>query len=763
MGGRRYLWTGMVCAVVSFLPVQVLFGEDGGGEEEMYFAMSLEELMNEEVRIGSLTLMTLRESPVSITTITREQIQLTPARNLADLIEIYVPGAVWLNHNSPRIGIRGIIIDRNYKLLLLINGRNVNNKSQLGATVEIMNWDLNDIERVEVIRGPGSVTYGPGAIAGIINIITKTGETAPGLGAGGAWNAMYRAGGGYVQYGRKTDEYDVFFHGSIWNIDGQEHPEYFALDLTGNGDHGFLGDDYRPGEDVIPFFKNYIDPQVKLHLDLGLGDTWRFYARYSSAGQAFPPENGVTVRTYDDERWPARFIDRRFLLLGVDHVWDVNQNLDIETTLSYDSEHTLFVDYRDGTRGYNEGISQYAGDPGNVKYNTGEHEIFLKSVARLDWSDKLDLAMGGSVSYEWLRPSFFWDTDTINGWVTAGVGNRLTADGRSVQVELGDGFDTLTYSVFGEANIEITPWLDVLVSGRVDKNEWSKWLFSPRVGFVSRINDENILKGSWQRAVRMNTLVELFIEDLNDVKSDPEELTSYELMYSWLPDENFHVNLAAFYNELEALGWDGEKTVTLGDVTIGGLEVELAYQSDNMNAGISHAFTKQLDFESGDPTSRQGISYSDYQVDAGGGILLQGEGDSLANFPEQATKFYCTYRGLPWELVFHTDAAIFWGYPGQEDMLEMYHEAHGGTDATMNQLESRLDAENFAETNILLNCSLGRTFNCRGAETTVSLFAANLLEFKRYQYVSGESRMYPRITSWTQEPRTFGVKVDVRF
>ncbi len=731
--------------------------------KDPYFEMSLKQLMDKKVRIGSLTRTKRSESPVSITTITREQIEVTPARNLADLIEVYAPGTLWLNHNSPRLGLRGVVIDRNYKFLLLMNGRNINNKSQLGATTEIMNWDLNDIERVEVIRGPGSVTYGAGAIAGIVNVITKTGESAPGTRAGVSWDAVYRANGVYVQHGRHTGEYDLFFHGSIWNIDGQQNPDHFVSDLSGNGKHGFLGDDFRPDAAVVPHFKNYLGPQMKLHLDLGLGDTWRFYARYSSAGQAFPPANGVEKRTYDDERWPARFVDHRLVLVGVEHFRDVTENLKIETTLSYDSEHTLFVNHRRADKDYNEGIEKFPGDPGNVKYNSAEHEILLKSVANWAWRDKVDLALGGSFSYQWLRPSLFWDTDVENDWVAANVGNRATADGRSVQAELGDGFETYTYSVFGEGNIELAPWFDLFLSGRVDKNEWSKMMFSPRVGFVSKINDRNILKGTWQRAVRMNTLVELFIEDLNNVKSDPEELTSYELMYSWLAHDNVRVNCAGFYNELDALGWDGEKTVALGNVKFAGLEAELTYQSDELNAGISHALTKQVDFESADRTSRQGISYADYQVDAGGGVRLEGEGNSLANYPEHVTKLYCTYRRLPWNLVFHTDAAVFWGYPGQQDMIEMYEEAHGGTDPTMNEMEDRFEAENFAETNILLNCSLRRTFKTGDIETTFSVYAANLLEFKRYQYVSGESRQYPRITSWTQEPRTFGVQVDVKF
>ena len=111
-----------------------------------------------------------------------EMIKFTPARNIYDLIEVYVPGAIWMIHEEgPHMGIRGIIVNRNYKYLLLLNGRNLNNKGHFGAKSELEAWDLNDIERIEIIRGPGSVTYGPGAVGGVINIITYSTNNQTGV------------------------------------------------------------------------------------------------------------------------------------------------------------------------------------------------------------------------------------------------------------------------------------------------------------------------------------------------------------------------------------------------------------------------------------------------------------------------------------------------------------------------------------------------------------------------------------------------------
>ena len=135
--------------------------------------------------VGSVTQIDADKTPVSITTISRSQIEIAPVRNLMDLLEMFVPGFIWETHyDSNHMGMRGIIVDRDYKTLLLVNGRVLNQKAMNGISTEMENWDLNDIEKIEVIRGPGSVTYGAGAVAGVISITTKNSNTSTGTQAG---------------------------------------------------------------------------------------------------------------------------------------------------------------------------------------------------------------------------------------------------------------------------------------------------------------------------------------------------------------------------------------------------------------------------------------------------------------------------------------------------------------------------------------------------------------------------------------------------
>ena len=130
------------------------------------FGLDLEDLLKIEVYSPSAyTKISSVLNPASITVISSEDIRLTPARNINDLIEIYVPGAFYTTHNEgSHMGIRGIMSDRNVKFLLLVNGRNLNQKGHSGIRSELDHWDMSVIKHIEVIRGPGSVISCHGSI-----------------------------------------------------------------------------------------------------------------------------------------------------------------------------------------------------------------------------------------------------------------------------------------------------------------------------------------------------------------------------------------------------------------------------------------------------------------------------------------------------------------------------------------------------------------------------------------------------------------------
>ncbi len=100
--------------------------------------MSLSELMDIEIDVpATITEKNPLKTPAGVTAITADDIARTPARNILNLLEIYVPGAIYMNHSvGPLLGIRGVLVDRPYKFLVNVNGINI--KSHYGARLKLL-------------------------------------------------------------------------------------------------------------------------------------------------------------------------------------------------------------------------------------------------------------------------------------------------------------------------------------------------------------------------------------------------------------------------------------------------------------------------------------------------------------------------------------------------------------------------------------------------------------------------------------------------
>lgn len=140
----------------------------------------LDYLLDMKVTSGSFLDLNLENSPVSMTIITRENIELSGARHMSELLEIFVPGFQYMFNkwNGTQWGMRGVTNDRNTKTIYLVNGHKMNTQARDGFQGETVLGLLGDIERVEVLRGPAGLVYGSGAIAGVVNVITANDTSA---------------------------------------------------------------------------------------------------------------------------------------------------------------------------------------------------------------------------------------------------------------------------------------------------------------------------------------------------------------------------------------------------------------------------------------------------------------------------------------------------------------------------------------------------------------------------------------------------------
>jgi iron complex outermembrane recepter protein len=152
------------------------------------YQISLESLMNMEVTSVSKREQKMSQTAAAIFVINQDDIQRSGALNIPDLLRI-VPGldVAQINANTWAISSRGFNYQFSNKLLVLIDGRTVFTPSQDGVNWDTQDVPLEDIERIEVIRGPGATVWGANAVNGVINVITKSAmDTQGGLLTGGS-------------------------------------------------------------------------------------------------------------------------------------------------------------------------------------------------------------------------------------------------------------------------------------------------------------------------------------------------------------------------------------------------------------------------------------------------------------------------------------------------------------------------------------------------------------------------------------------------
>src|SRR5882672_8896911 len=163
---------------------------------------SLEDLMNIEVTTVSKKEQKLAQAPAAVYVITHEEIRRSGMTSLPDLLRM-VPGMqVGQIQGGPwAVSARGFNDQYSNKLLVLVDGRSVYSPIHAGVTWESQDTLLEDIDRIEVIRGPGATLWGANAVNGVINIITKAAKDTQGAlataGAGDQGQALgaFRYGG----------------------------------------------------------------------------------------------------------------------------------------------------------------------------------------------------------------------------------------------------------------------------------------------------------------------------------------------------------------------------------------------------------------------------------------------------------------------------------------------------------------------------------------------------------------------------------------
>jgi iron complex outermembrane recepter protein len=200
------LAAGIFCALSPGAPAQVADTSSTGELKRL----TVDELMSVEVTSVSKEPQKLLRAPASIEVITAEDIRrsgattLPEALRLADNLQV-----AQINAHDWAISARGFNADLANKLLVLIDGRAIYTPLYGGVLWNVQDYLLEDIDRIEVISGPGGTLWGANAVNGVINIVTKAARETQGLYAyAAAGNQLEEQGG--VRFGAQLAP-DVWF------------------------------------------------------------------------------------------------------------------------------------------------------------------------------------------------------------------------------------------------------------------------------------------------------------------------------------------------------------------------------------------------------------------------------------------------------------------------------------------------------------------------------------------------------------------------
>ena len=225
--------------------------------------LSLEDLMNVEVTSVAKEPQKISDAPASVTVIGQDDIQRSQLGSIPDLLRL-VPGMDVAQVNADHWAIssrgdNGVLAD---DLLVLMDGRSLYTPAFGGVQWSAVNYPLMDLDRIEVIRGPGSTLWGSNAVNGVVNIITKSSKDTQG--------AMFDVTGGTqfdignVRYGGQIDDNTFYRVYSQYQYTGNNelaigdpsHDEWQGMQS------GFRFDKYASPQDTLTLQGDVYEQQL---------------------------------------------------------------------------------------------------------------------------------------------------------------------------------------------------------------------------------------------------------------------------------------------------------------------------------------------------------------------------------------------------------------------------------------------------------------------------------------------------------------------
>ncbi len=268
-----------------------------------YKQMTLDQLLDERVGVASKTPQRLFTTPSAVQVVTAEQIQRLPVTSLPEALRLAGNLEVaQVNSKDWAVSARGFNNTLANKLLVMIDGRAVYTPLYAGVFWDVQNPLLADIDRIEIVSGPGATLWGTNAVNGVIHVVTKSARDTQGLylsgGAGSfveddlavrygglaATNLYYRVYATHFdRYSAKlsdgspaTNDWNITQGGfrSDWDAAG-ENTVTFQGDFYGGSEEGPAGDTDVNGQNLLGRWRHEFSVESDVQVQLYFDRTWR--------------------------------------------------------------------------------------------------------------------------------------------------------------------------------------------------------------------------------------------------------------------------------------------------------------------------------------------------------------------------------------------------------------------------------------------------------------------------------------------------------
>ncbi len=530
-------------------------------------SLSLEVLMELSVYGASKFEQKVEDAPSSVSIINADEIRKYGYRTLADILRSIRGFYITYDRNYHYVGVRGFNRpgDYNTRILLLIDGHRLNdnifNQASIGTDFPM---DLDLIDRIEIIRGPGSSLYGDNAFFAVVNVITrnnlKGGEVSGSI-------SSHETGEGRLSWGGKSESgIDMMVSGSI--MDSRGTPDLYFKEFDNPFEHkGIAGQsDYDRSHS---FF-------TKLSVR-----NFTLAALYASRTKGIPTAPFETV--FNDPRERTR--DRHgYIDLKYQHAFE--RELEVMARIYYN--------YFD-----------YSGD-------------YIYEMSDLGFPHKVinkDAANGEQLGAELLITRKLLE----NHKVSAGIEMRdnIRQQQRTYNESpylkiLDDNRQSATWAVYLQDEFRIRK--DLIFSGGVRYDFYHEFgsTINPRLALLYKPFDSTTFKILYGRAFRAPNVFELYydareIGQKSNPDLKPEKIETFELVYEQQLGKHYRYCMSGFYNKSNDLisqaidPADGLLVFRNSqEVKAKGMELELEGKwLGGFQSRLSYTFIKTMDTETG--------------------------------------------------------------------------------------------------------------------------------------------------------------------